>query len=188
MVPTAVGGPRDRLDLRKRYYYCSARRGPDQSARPRLLASVLRPLARARAFRKPGSSSRRAVALSAAWVFHPSSIHKSLLRRPRPVLGRRQRTHNHKLHLRVHMELAPLLPVLRHGRERLLGRAVRRGPDRDGDGDVLGRHLCVFCVPFHAIDATISHPPSRRRDDTLSYLCLSARPVPLYAIDAGRHE
>ena len=63
---------------------------------------------------------------------------------------------NHKLHLRVRMELAPLLPVLRHGRERLLGRAVRRGADRDGDGDVLGRHLRVFCVSFHAIDAKLS--------------------------------
>ena len=44
------------------------------------------------------------------------------------------------------MELAPLLPVLRHGRERLLGRAVRRRPDRDGDGDVLGRHERVRVV------------------------------------------
>ena len=43
MVPPAVGGPRERLGLRKRYYYCSAR---VVSAQPGCFASVLRPLAR----------------------------------------------------------------------------------------------------------------------------------------------
>ena len=53
MVPTAVGGPRDRLDLRKRYYYCSAR-----VVSARLLASVLRPLAANQGTRRAGPRRR----------------------------------------------------------------------------------------------------------------------------------
>ena len=45
MVPTGFGAPRDRLDLRKRYYYCSARV---------VFASVLRPLAQNQGTRPGG--------------------------------------------------------------------------------------------------------------------------------------
>ena len=70
------------------------------------------------------------------------------------------------------MELAPLLPVLRHGRERLLGRAVRRGPDRDGDGDVLGRHERVRVVEDQEQRRMVFCGPRAAELGTLCVFCV----------------